>query len=135
MKKVFGVFLFTAFISCNKEQKPEQNISREVIIQKINSEIISQSEEPKEKFVELACVINDCAGILCTRAPGNCKKEKECTPIPGGCLPDQSLSSFEIEIYANEYARKMLEEGYIELEDLEESRALAQEILETFKLK
>lgn len=29
----------------------------------------------------------------------------------------------------------MLEEGYIELEDLEESRALAQEILETFKLK
>ena len=122
-------------MSCNKEQKPEQNISREVIIQKINSEIISQSEEPKEKFVELTCVIDNCAGILCTRAPGNCKKEKECTPIPGGCLPDQSLSSSEIEIYANEYAKKMLEEGFIDLEDLEESRSLAQEILETFKLK
>lgn len=133
MKKVLSIFLFTALLSCNKEQKPEQNISREVIIQKINSEIISQSEEPKEKFVELACVINDCAGILCTRAPGNCKKEKECTPIPGGCLPDQSLSASEIEIYANEYAKKMLEEGFIDEEDMNNSRALAIDLLKKFK--
>lgn len=125
MKYILGVQLITVF-SCTKNDNNIAYKNKELSVNN-NSTSVSLIDE-KKKYTEFVCVVNNCIGTKCDETKGNCVQH-ECEPVPGGCVSQSRLSDQEIEIYATEHARRMVQEGYIDQSDFNQSKELAKRLL------
>lgn len=121
--------LLLLFISaCSKSSSPGSNeVSGQSASSNKGNQSITPLFEEAKKYVEFACVVNNCAGTACEGSKGTCKS-KACTALPDGCS-GIALTSTEIEVIAAKHAQEMVAEGYIDAKDFNISKSLVIQIL------
>lgn len=91
----------------------------------------SRTDDCRRRYIEMACVVNNCAGTLCTEGLtiNGCKNLKPCTPIPGGCSSSAIEILSNLNSYCTEYADWMLNNDYIDECNWQASFSLCETIL------
>lgn len=106
--------------------------SNDGIFPTLNNDITTllEREEGGNRFDEFGCIVENCAGTLCRTSIGkSCKKEKPCTPIPGGCLTDKQRILDSLDIFSSQHSNFMLANDYIDTIDWQKSYNLCRSIL------
>lgn len=122
--KLFKIFIlmFSIFYACSKQEEFAKNDS---------TNVTTREDNCRKKYVQQACIINNCAGIRCAPAatPSGCNKSKPCEAIPGGCLNDYSSIINGLNTYSTQYADDMLLNEFICPEDWQDSYNLCRDLL------
>ncbi len=84
----------------------------------------------KKGYDQKACIVGNCAGILCESSTGNtCSSTSGCTAVPNGCGGNQQLVAADVEQSATEHANYLLKEKVIEEYQVEYTKQLVRQIL------